>query len=88
MGRPRLMPRQLKLFFCALQFLTRLPAPSFADFQPDWITRAARYYPLVGLIVGAISAGVLLAAGQLWTGLLPALLAKPATCRPPARRWR
>jgi adenosylcobinamide-GDP ribazoletransferase len=69
------MPRQLKLFFCALQFLTRLPAPSFADFQPDWITRAARYYPLVGILVGAISAGVLLAAGQLWSGPLPALLA-------------
>ena len=69
------MPRQLKLFFCALQFLTRLPAPSFADFQPDWITRAARYYPLVGLLVGAICAGVLLATGQLWSGPLPALLA-------------
>lgn len=72
------MPRQLKLFFCALQFLTRLPAPSFADFQPDWITRAARYYPLVGILVGAICAGVLLATEQLWSGLLPALLAVAA----------
>jgi len=72
------MPRQLKLFFCALQFLTRLPAPSFADFQPDWITHAARYYPLVGILVGGLSAGVLLAAGQLWSGLLPALLAVAA----------
>lgn len=69
------MPRQLKLFFCAVQFLTRLPAPSFADFQPDWITRAARYFPLVGILVGAVGAGVLLAAGQLWSGPLPALLA-------------
>jgi adenosylcobinamide-GDP ribazoletransferase len=67
------MPRQLKLFFCALQFLTRLPAPSFADFQPDWITRAARYYPLVGILVGTICAAVLLA-----TGPLPALLAVAA----------
>ncbi len=69
------MPRQFKLFLCALQFLTRLPVPSFADFQPDWITRAARYYSLVGILVGAICAGVLLAAGQLWAGPLPALLA-------------
>jgi adenosylcobinamide-GDP ribazoletransferase len=69
------MPRQLKLFFCALQFLTRLPAPSFADFEPGWITRAARYYSLVGIVVGAACAGVLLLAGQLWSGLLPALLA-------------
>src|SRR5205809_570114 len=69
------MSRQLKLFFCALQFLTRLPAPSFADVQPDWITRAARYYPAVGVPEGAICAGVLLATGQLWSGSLPALLA-------------
>lgn len=72
------MPRQLRLFFCALQFLTRLPAPSFADFQPDWITRAARYFPLVGILVGAIGAGVLLLAGHVWSGPLPALLAVAA----------
>ena len=72
------MPRQLKLFFCALQFLTRLPAPSFADFQADWITRSARYFPLVGILVGGAGALVLLGAGQLWGGALPALLAVAA----------
>ena len=69
------MPRQLKLFLCAVQFLTRVPAPSFADFEPDWITRAARYFPLVGVLVGAACALVLLASGQVWSGALPALLA-------------
>ena len=69
------MPRQLKLFLCAVQFLTRLPVPSFADFEPAWITRSARYFPLVGVLVGAACAGVLLAAGQLWSGPLSALLA-------------
>ncbi|MGR4864056.1 adenosylcobinamide-GDP ribazoletransferase [Caulobacter sp. LARHSG274] len=72
------MPRQLKLFFCAVQFLTRLPTPALADFEPGWITRSARYFPLVGLLVGAACAGVLLAAGQLWSGPLPALLAVAA----------
>jgi adenosylcobinamide-GDP ribazoletransferase len=61
------MPRQLKLFFCALQFLTRLPTPSFTDFQTDWITRAARYYSLVGILVGAI--GVLVTGGFHEDGL-------------------
>ncbi|MBO9709487.1 MAG: adenosylcobinamide-GDP ribazoletransferase [Caulobacter sp.] len=69
------MLNQFKLICCALQFLTRLPAPSFADFQPDWITRAARYYPLVGLLVGGLSALVLLAAAQIWSNALPVLLA-------------
>lgn len=71
-------PRQLKLFLCAVQFLTRLPVPSFADFEPAWITRAARYFPLVGILVGGACALVLLAAGQVWGGPLPALLAVAA----------
>lgn len=72
------MLRQVKLFLCAVQFLTRLPSPSFADFEPAWITRSARYFPLVGLVVGGASALVLLAAGQFWSGALPALLAVAA----------
>ena len=69
------MRLQAKLFLCAVQFLTRLPTPSFADFEPGWITRSARYFPLVGLLVGAVCAVMLLAVGQLWGGALPALLA-------------
>jgi adenosylcobinamide-GDP ribazoletransferase len=72
------MRYQVKLFLCAVQFLTRLPTPSFADFEPGWITRSARYFPLVGLVVGGACALVLLAAGQLWGGALPALLAVAA----------
>ena len=67
--------RQLDLFFCALQFLTRVPVPSNPRFEPAWITRCARYYPLVGQLVGAVCAGVLLAASNVWPGLTPALLA-------------
>lgn len=69
------MLRQFKLLCCALQFLTRLPAPSFVDFQPDWITRAARYYPVIGLLVGGVGALTLLAAAEVWSNALPALLA-------------
>lgn len=69
------MRRQLDLFFCALQFMTRVPVPSNPRFEPEWITRAARYYPLVGQLVGALCAGVLLAASKVWPGWTPALLA-------------
>lgn len=72
------MPRQLALFFVALQFLTRLPVPILRDFQPDWIARSARYFPLVGALVGALSATVFVAASQIWSGVLPALLAVAA----------
>jgi adenosylcobinamide-GDP ribazoletransferase len=67
--------RQARLFFCALQFLTRLPTPRLAGFEPDWIARSSPYYPAVGWIVGALSAGVLLLASRLWPGLPAAAMA-------------
>lgn len=67
--------RQVQLLLCAMQFLTRLPTPPLRGFEPDWITRSARYFPLVGLLVGGIGALVLLAASTSWNGWLPAILA-------------
>jgi len=45
--------QQLRLFFTALQFFTRLPIPRWVGFEPDWLQHASRYFPLVGLVVGA-----------------------------------
>lgn len=67
--------REVRLFLCALQFLTRLPTPQTPDFQPDWIQRSARYYPLVGQFVGGLSALVLYGAAQIWSPWIAALLA-------------
>lgn len=69
------MPRQLALFLAAVQFLTRVPVPAIAGFRPDWTARSARYFPLVGMLVGAASAAVLLAASTIWDGAIPELLA-------------
>jgi adenosylcobinamide-GDP ribazoletransferase len=49
------MPRQVSLFLVATQFLTRLPVPALPGFQPLWLTRSARYFPLVGALVGVIN---------------------------------
>ncbi len=67
--------RELSLFLCAVQFLTRIPTPRLHDFEPDWISRSARYFPLVGLLVGAICAGVFWGASQVWSGTVSAVLA-------------
>lgn len=67
--------RQVQLLVCAVQFLTRVPTPALKDFQPDWITRSARYFPLVGQGVGVLSAAVFFAAYQVWSPTLAALLA-------------
>lgn len=70
--------REIGLLICATQFLTRLPTPPLRDFQPDWITRSTRYFPLVGLMVGGLCGLVLLGASQAWSGFVPALLALAA----------
>jgi adenosylcobinamide-GDP ribazoletransferase len=51
------VPRQLSFFLVATQVLTRLPVPTLSEFQPMWLTRSARYFPLVGALVGAINVG-------------------------------
>lgn len=67
--------RQVQLFLCAVQFLTRVPTPALRGFETDWISRSARYFPLVGMLVGGVCAAVFWGASQLWSGWLPALLA-------------
>jgi adenosylcobinamide-GDP ribazoletransferase len=52
------MKRQLSLFLVAAQFLTRLPVPPIPGFQPSWLSRSARYFPLIGALIGLISTGV------------------------------
>jgi len=51
-------PRQVSLFLVATQFLTRLPVPALVDFQPSWLRHSARYFPLVGTLVGGINVAV------------------------------
>jgi adenosylcobinamide-GDP ribazoletransferase len=52
------MKRQALLFVVAIQFLTRLPVPELDEFQTSWLSESARYFPLVGALVGAIGVGV------------------------------
>ena len=49
---------QVRLFFTALQFFTRLPIPGWVGFDAAWLNQASRYFPLVGVVVAAMTAGV------------------------------
>lgn len=48
----------------AIQFLTRLPTPQVRDFRQEDLSRAAVYYPLVGMLIGALLALPLYALGD------------------------
>ena len=70
---------QLRLFFIALQFFTRIPVPRWVGFEEDWLHHAARYFVLVGFVVGASAAAVYFGAALLLPQLLAVLLATIAT---------
>lgn len=67
--------REAKYFLVALQFLTRIPTPNFPEFETVWLDRSAKYFPLVGILVGGLCAGVFYAALQIWPSSLAACLA-------------
>lgn len=69
---------QARLFFIALQFFTRLPIPRWVGFEPAWLHHAARYFPLVGVVVGAAAALVYWYAAQLWPLPVAVLLSTAA----------
>lgn len=52
------MKRELEYFFAALRFFTRLPVPAWVGHTQDQLDHAARYFPLIGILIGAIGAGV------------------------------
>ena len=71
--------QQLRLFFIALQFFTRLPIPRWVGFQPAWLHQSSRYFPLVGVVVAAIAAGVYWLAALLFPTPVAAVLSTAAS---------
>tara|TARA_B100000809_G_scaffold249300_1_gene280428 strand:- start:29840 stop:30604 length:765 start_codon:yes stop_codon:yes gene_type:complete len=61
------MKKQIHIFFTALMFFTRIPCPKWIDHSPEILNKSTRYFSLVGLLVGTISAFFYLVAAQLFT---------------------
>jgi adenosylcobinamide-GDP ribazoletransferase len=58
--------RELKRLLAAFQYFTRLPVPTWVGHDQTLLDDSVRYFPAVGLVVGAVGAAVLLAAHILW----------------------
>ena len=56
---------ELRLFWLAVQFLTRVPVPAWVGWQPAWMPASMRHFPLVGALVGLFGVAVL-AVGSAW----------------------
>jgi len=60
------MPRILRYFLIAVQFLTRIPVPGQLATSEEELGKAATFFPLVGAIVGGTAALVFLASVRLF----------------------
>jgi adenosylcobinamide-GDP ribazoletransferase len=69
---------ELRRALIALGYFTRAPIPSWVGASDRELDRAARYLPLVGVLVGAVGAGVLLACARLWP--VPVAVALSMVC--------
>jgi adenosylcobinamide-GDP ribazoletransferase len=57
---------ELRRVLIALGYFTRAPIPRWVGWSEHELNRAARYFPLIGIAVGAAGALALLACAQLW----------------------
>src|SRR5476651_1221186 len=71
--------QELRYFFTALGYFTRVPVPRWVGFETHYLNAAARYFPLIGAIVGGLGAVVYLAALQVFPAGVAVLLSMAAT---------
>lgn len=71
--------KQWRSFLLALGFFTRIRVPSFADFDETELNRAARFFPLVGIVVGLFGAIVFQVSGYIVPNPIAILLSMAAT---------
>jgi adenosylcobinamide-GDP ribazoletransferase len=70
---------ELRYFFTALGYFTRVPVPRWVGFERDYLNAAARYFPLVGVMVGGVGALVYLLALRVLPAGVAVLLSMAAT---------
>ena len=70
---------ELRYFLTALGYFTRVPVPRWVGFERHYLNAAARYFPLVGLMVGAVAALVYLTALRVFPASIAVLLSMAAT---------
>jgi len=70
---------ELRYFFTALGYFTRVPVPRWVGYEPHYLNAAARYFPLVGVLIGGVSALVYLTALRVFPAGVAVLLSMAAS---------
>jgi len=71
--------KEWRYFLLAVGFFTRVPVPNFADFQEQELNHSAKYFPLVGILVGMAGAAVFVLASRIFPASIAVLLSMVAT---------
>jgi adenosylcobinamide-GDP ribazoletransferase len=71
--------KEWRYFLLALGFFTRIPVPSFANFEEQDLNHSAKYFPLVGIVVGLAGAVVFVLAAWIFPDNIAVLLSMVAT---------
>ena len=51
-----MIQKEIRYFFTALMFFTRIPCPPSTDHSEEYLNKSRKYFPLIGWIVGGIAA--------------------------------
>jgi adenosylcobinamide-GDP ribazoletransferase len=70
---------EIRLLLTAVQYFTRIRVPAWVGHAQEGLTGAARYFPAVGLAVGASGAAVFWLASLVLPAPLPAILSTAVT---------
>lgn len=73
------MKRELHIFLTAIMFFTRIPCPKWVDHNPEYLSKSAKYFSLVGIIVGSVGALVFYGFSFMLSTEIALLLSMAAT---------
>ena len=73
------MKREIRIFFTAVMFFTRIPCPSFTDHDPEYLNRSSKYFTLVGLLLGALCGFYFWLSIQIFSPSIAILLSMAAS---------
>lgn len=68
------LKNELILFFTALMFYTRIPIPAWVPYSEENQAKSARYFPLIGVLVGAAAGIVYWITAKIWAGSIAIIL--------------
>ena len=62
-----MIKRQIHYFLTAVLFFTRIPCPKWVNHSPEILNKSSRYFSLVGIVVGSITALAYFASAYIFS---------------------